>query len=153
MRQLQILLAIAIIVATLIPVKANAAYEGGVTVYVVEKTSRWTDGNGVHYGFGFLDFGAIEAISIDNKDRWSGDFTWNPSAAGYGDVTSGNIMVIAVVTTDTAVMTDAAPPEGYWFNAYYVDAAAAATPGKPGENETAAGFTHTVFIEEGTETG
>jgi hypothetical protein len=153
MRQLPILLALITIGAALSPSAATAAYDGTLTVYVVEPSSRWFDGSGTRYNFGFLDYGAIEAISLDNKERWSGEFTWNPHWAGFGDVTVGNIMVIAVVSVDTAVMADAAPPDGYWFNAYYVDAAAGATPGQPGENETGGGFTHTVFVEEGTETG
>ncbi len=153
MKQLPILLAIAILVAAFVPVSAANTYNGTIAIYVVEPTSRWLDGSDTPYAFGFLDFADIKAISLDSKERWLGVFDWNPHAAGYGDITVDNIMIIAVVTVDTGVEMDANPPEGYWFNAYYVDAAAGATPGQPGENQVWGGLTHTVFIEEGTETG
>ncbi len=58
----------------------------------------------------------------------------------------------AVVFNGTPVVTDAWPNSGYWFNAYYADATAEARPNLIGENSTDGGYTHTVFVEEGTAT-
>jgi hypothetical protein len=47
---------------------------------------------------------------------------------------------------------DAWPPYGYWFTAHDADASVAAQAGEPGEHQAGPGFTHTVFIEEGSAT-
>ena len=46
----------------------------------------------------------------------------------------------------------ASPPSSYPFWAYYVEAAAAATPGMVDSNNSDGAFTHTVFLEEASST-
>jgi thiol-disulfide isomerase/thioredoxin len=77
---------------------------------------------------------------------------WNGKDAGFGDVTKGNIMAIAAVFNPQANKGYADPPFGNPFDAYYVDATAAAVPGSIGYNKVTSNFTHTVFVEEGTAT-
>ena len=72
--------------------------------------------------------------------------TWN------GDITEDNVMVIAALFNPIAHQGYAYPPSTNSFPAYYVDAAAAATPGTIDYNTQTENYTHTVFIEEGTAT-
>ncbi|MFQ5454274.1 MAG: hypothetical protein ACE5D6_08825 [Candidatus Zixiibacteriota bacterium] len=130
----------------------RAAYTGKVRIYIVEPTSRWQDSWGNDYEHALLDFALVVDVNIGDLSSWYQTVTWDGTAAGFGDITESNIMAIAVAFNSTSYVEDAYPPYGYWFNAYYVDAAAEATPGVPGQNETATGFTHSVFLEEGTAT-
>ncbi|MFQ5452676.1 MAG: hypothetical protein ACE5D6_00630 [Candidatus Zixiibacteriota bacterium] len=130
----------------------RANYNGIVRVFLVEPTSRWQDANGVNFNFGFLDFPLITGVSIADKETWGETVTWDAAAAGYGDITINNIMAIVVVSDAEAHPSDAYPPYGFYYDAYYVDATVSATPGVPGQIAVTPGFTHTVFIEEGTST-
>jgi hypothetical protein len=129
----------------------RATYGGTLKVYVAEPTSRWVNSNdGVAYHHGFLDYAMIKGISIPDGQRYETSATWNSQTAGYGNITQANIEAIAVVFDDLAVVTDGYPPSGSWFNAYYTDASALAKAGAVGQNSTGSGYTHSVFIEEGT---
>ncbi len=132
---------------------AKAEYSGTVRVYIVEPLSRWQDATSVNYHFGFLDFALIEPISISSDETWHQTIVFDAGLAGYPDIQEDNIMAIAVVFNGESVEHDAFPPNGNMFNAYYVDAAAAASPGNPGQNEVYGDYTHTVFVEEASETG
>ncbi len=132
---------------------SQATYDGTVRIYVVEPESRWDDNNGDPFDFGFLDFAQVQTISVPDADTYSNSLSWDPAANGWTGVTSDNIEIIVVLFDDDYVETDAYPPYGYYFNAYYVDAACAALPGIPGRNISDAEYTHTVFLEEGTATG
>ncbi|RKX24505.1 MAG: hypothetical protein DRP45_08045 [Candidatus Zixiibacteriota bacterium] len=125
-------------------------HSGNLVVYMVEPYSRWVDAEGTNFGFGFLNFAMDQLLTIPYGTVWEHTMHWDAAAVGYGSVQDTNIMAIAVMFDTLPHQTDAFPPYEQWFNAYYVDAAAAATPGQPGQNETAPGFTHTVFVEEGT---
>ena len=144
---------IVVLAIFLAPPAAVADFNGKVIVYVVEPFSRWQDANLDNYSYGFLDYAIDADFSLADKDMYSQTVVWDANAAGFGDVTAGNIMVIAAVYEDEGHWEDSYPPYGYWYYAHYADAAAAATPGYPGQNVTASGFTHTVFVEEGTSTG
>jgi hypothetical protein len=137
---------------------AKADYGGTVRVFVVEPTSRWWDSEGKLYDFGFLSFAVEQAISIpygekvDIQAMWNGnDYTYSGTST-FGDITEGNIMVMAVVYNDDPVQAYSDPPTGAPYLAYYVDAAAAARPGETGYNQTTPTSTHTMFIEEGSAT-
>ena len=132
---------------------AAEGYTCTVRLYIVEPYSRWQDANLDHFSFGFLDFGMIEEIEVDNGATWMSTVSWTGSSAGFPDITEDNIMVIAVLFNSASTPTDAYPPEGYWFNAHNVDASAASTPGVLGRDTASGSYTHTVFIEEGSETG
>jgi len=136
------------------PGGSDATYSGRVRLYLVEPVGRWLDDGGQVYFQGFLDFPLSAPLVMADGEVWYRNATWvaaeHPS---IGFITATNIEVIAVVTRATSVLTDAYPPNGYWFNAFYVDACAWATPGSPGNSEPAIeGYTHNVFVEEGTRT-
>lgn len=130
----------------------NAAFTGSIKVYIVEPTSRWTDADGYAYDYGFLDWGFKGTLDIPENGTWEETFTWDAGIHNASPITENNIMAIAVVFNDNPIFSDAYPPNGYYFNAYYNEAAAGATPGNPGMNYSDANFTHTIFIEEGTAT-
>lgn len=136
-------------VAIVLPLSAFPAdYTGTVRVFMVEPTSRWADGNGDAYGFGFLDFALEEAIDLKDYDVWEQTVVFNASLAGFEDVSVSNIMAQAVVFNSEAVETDAFPGYSYMFDAYYTDAVAVATPGTVGLNSEEGGYTHTVWVEQ-----
>lgn len=128
------------------------AYNGIVRVYVVEPTSRWTDAFLNPYSFGFLDFALQSPLEIGDGQTWTAETVWNGQLAGFGDIQANNIAVMVAVFNDEAHVTDALPPFGFWFNAYHVDAAVKAEPGEVVTDQATLPYTHTVFIEEGTET-
>jgi len=121
-------------------------YEGHLRIYVVEPVSRWNMNNHEPYHFGSLGFAYDNALSIDYLGSYNNTMTWN------GDVTQNNVMVIASVFSSDTYQAYAYPPSKNPYNAHYVDAAAAATPGNTSHNTVTENFTHTVFIEEGTAT-
>jgi len=104
------------------------------------------------YHFGVIDIPCNEELLIPGQEQYEKIFTWDASAAGFADVTQDNIMVMAAVFNSEVHQGYAYPPSGNPFDAYYVDAAAAATPGKIGYNFKNLTFSHTVFVEEGTAT-
>lgn len=128
----------------------DALYTGTLRVFVVEPTSRWNDRNGDSYQFGFLDYAMVVDIVLQDTSTWTQTVTWDATDHGYGNISEDNIMAVAALFNSTGEEKDAWPPYGYWFTAYPVDAAAAATPGNPGADEATGGYTHTVLVEEGT---
>lgn len=131
---------------------AKVNYDGTLRVFVVEPLSRWRDSENRQYDFGFLSFAVEQAISVPYTEKLDVQAVWNGAPYGFGDVTEGNIMVMAVVYGDDPHQAYSDPPTGAPFWAYYVDAAAGATPGHTGFNTTTPTSTHTMFIEEGTAT-
>ena len=113
-------------------------WQGTLRVYVVEEESsmNWTSG-GQPYDFPFLAF-AINSGSIVMNDRtWDTTVTWDGYDFGYNYLEEDNIAVQAVMFAQA----DGLP-----------EAAAMAFPGEPGSNyaNPDSGYTHTVFVEEGT---
>jgi hypothetical protein len=128
----------------------EATYSGTVRVFLVEPMARWTDFSGNFYSYGFLDFPIASAFSVSDGNVVYFTNTWNASTTPLAEIFPENIMAIGVVYKNAAVLTDASPPEGYYFQAHYTDAAAAATPGVIGHNDVSGPYTHPVFIEEST---
>ncbi|KAA3636540.1 MAG: hypothetical protein DWP97_02555 [Calditrichaeota bacterium] len=128
-------------------------YTGNLKVFVVEPYSRFQDANLDHYKFGFLGF-ALD-LPVDLKDKETLDTTalWDGNIYGYGDIQSDNIMAQAVMFNSDPIVSDAYPPNGYWFLAYYADAACQAGINEIGQHQIAPNFTHTVYLEEGTSSG
>jgi len=121
-------------------------YEGHLLVYIVEPESRWNMANQQPYHYAMLDMAFDDALSITYLDTYEDTITWS------GDVSEDNIMVMAAVFNPVSHQGYAYPPSSNPFDAYYVDAAAAAYPGETGYNTVNEDFTHTVFIEEGSAT-
>jgi len=128
----------------------KAPYGGTLRVYIVEPTSRWADDNNRRYEFGMLDFATIESMSIADGGKHYSVAEWTGAQHGYSNITEDNIMIIGVAFNAQSEVHDAYPPNGYWFSAYYGDAAAGALVDEVGYNTSDLGATHTVFIEEGT---
>ena len=130
-------------------------YTGRLRIYVVEPNSRWSS-EGTQFHFGFFDFVATPTLSIPYQGIYKETFRWDALQAGYSDVTEDNVMVIASVFNPEihpGIIELAPYYENQYFDAYYVDATAAATPGKTGYNTVNQNFTHTVLCEESTGEG
>ncbi len=125
-------------------------YNGHLRIYIVEPLSRWNNADKKPYHFGFLDFALDETFSIPYSENYTKNITWSSQEAGYNNVKKNNIMVIAAVFNPEVHKKYAYPPFKNPFNAYYVDATAAATPDSTGYNIVTENFTHTVFCEEAT---
>ncbi len=136
-----------LILALVFSTASSTDFDGSVRIFVNEPESRWTDGLGETYDFGFLDFALTEEIEVKQHDLWQQELTWNAVAAGFGGTSPDNLQIQAVVFRGDSVPTDGFPPYGHWFDAYYVDAACAASSGQPGSSSSAGGFTHLVFLE------
>ena len=98
------------------------------------------------YHYAFLDFAFNNQIAVRYQDTYTNTFTWS------GDVDDDNVIVMAALFNPESHRSYADPPLARPFNAYYVDAAAAAHPGETGHNTANNDFTHTVFVEVGTAT-
>jgi len=128
----------------------KGAYVGNFRVYVVEPDARWKDDDNQPYHYGFLGFAQNEDIILTDQP-YTGSVVWDADdyTPAYA-LNSSNIEVIGVVFNGEGHQAYSDPPSGYPFTAHYNDACAAATPGHPGSNSTDGGYTHTVFLEEGT---
>ncbi|MDX9856921.1 MAG: hypothetical protein RBT76_03940 [candidate division Zixibacteria bacterium] len=130
----------------------RADYTGTIRVYIVEPISRWWDSEGKRYSFGFLDWGLVEAIVVPDNGVYKRTVEWNATTAGWSGVEEDSIQATVALFNSAGYTADAYPGYGYWFTAHNADAAAAAEPGAVGRNSTDGGFTHTVFIEQGSAT-
>jgi hypothetical protein len=133
-------------------IEGNLPYQGHLRIYVVEPESRWNNYDNEPYHYGFLNFAFNDVISIDYLDTFSETIIWDGNEIGYGDIQESNIMVIAAIFNPEIKKTYADPPTGGFFESHYVDASAGATPGNTNSNIVNENFTHTVFVEEGTDT-
>ncbi|MFH1686666.1 MAG: hypothetical protein ABIE70_03995 [bacterium] len=133
--------------------QAQADYYGTVRVFITEPVSRFADGLGNPYEFGFLDFALVEEIEVKEYDYYEATADWNAISAGFSSVVPTNIQAVAVVFNAEFEVRDAFPGYGYWFNAHFVDAAAPALIGVPGDNTPHGGLTHTVFLESAGSSG
>jgi hypothetical protein len=133
---------------------ANApSYDGRIRVYLVEPTSRWQNDWGEPYHFGFLDWALDSVVSISESDTVDIVSDWYAPDHGFSSISEDNIMAIAAAFNSEGHPRYAYPSDSLNpFTAYYVDAAAGATPGNPGSNRVSSSFTHTVLVEEGTTT-
>lgn len=129
-------------------------YKGILRIFIVEPDSRWDMNNNQPYHFAFLDFALDENIAIPYTESYQSQVTWNPEHSGYqiNSISEGNIMAIAAVYNQESTKKYANPPFQYPFQAHFIDATAAATPGYPGINEKTEEYTHTGLIEEATAT-
>ena len=121
-----------------------------VRVFVVEPISRYDDNVGFDFHFGLLDIAVDEQVTLENQTPYTNSLVWDGSAAGFGDITENNIMVIAVVSTADSYTGYSDPPVNGPFDVHEVQATAAAYPGETGLEDASGGYTHTVFLIEGT---
>ncbi|MBC7128140.1 MAG: PKD domain-containing protein [Thermoplasmatales archaeon] len=133
------------------PLSQSIGYSGRLRIYILEPISRWNDYNKNPYNFGFLEFAYDENVNVPYMEKANIEVDWVPSQSNYPDVSEDNIMVIAALFNPSPHKGYAYPPSRNPFNAYYVDACAAARPGEEGSNSKE-GTTHTVFIEVATAT-
>ncbi len=135
-------------------IKANPNYTGHLRIYVTEKVSRWADYSGVKYDNAFLDFAYEINLNLPYQGSLTDTVIWDGSQA-WSDLQASNVRIIAVAFNPDGVLSysDDQNPHTNPFTAYQADATAAADETETWANETAyPGFTHTVFIEEGTRT-
>ncbi|ENO12227.1 hypothetical protein MBGDC06_00231 [Thermoplasmatales archaeon SCGC AB-539-C06] len=133
-------------------IEESLPYQGHLRIYVVEPESRWDNYDNEPYHYGFLNFAFNDVISIDYLDTFSETIVWNGNEFDYGDIQENNIMVIATIFNPEIQKAYAEPPTQGAFESHYVDATAGATPGNTDSNIVNENFTHTVFVEEGTDT-
>ncbi len=131
-------------------IEGSLPYQGHLRIYVVEPESRWNNYDGEPYHFGFLDFAFNDMISLEYQEVFTNSITWDGNQAGFGDIQENNIIVMAALFNPEIHKGYSNPPMGFPFEAHYVDAAAAATPGNSASNTVNEEFTHTVFVEEAT---
>lgn len=128
-------------------------YEYRVRIYVVEPDARWFDNDGYRYRYGFLDFAMNEDVTLTYTDTFSTTVGWVGAQHGYGDISEGNIEVIAVVFDSEWYWGHAYPQENSnLFHVHQVQRAAKAAPGETAYDEHSDGYSHTIFLEEGTAT-
>lgn len=128
----------------------QAAYSGSIRIYVVERFSRYLNSDGVPHDNGFLDFAAVDNFTIADGETFEVNVAWD--ATPFSGVLPARMRAMAIVASDDTFQGDADPPANRIFWGNQVDAAASAFVGDPGFNETGPGFTHTLFIEEGSAT-
>jgi len=133
-------------------IEGSLPYQGHLRIYVVEPESRWDNYDNEPYHYGFLSFAFNDTISIDYLDTFSETIVWSGNEIGYGDIQENNIMVIATIFNPEIKKAYAEPPTKSAFETHYVDATAGATPGNTDSNIVNENFSHTVFVEEGTDT-
>ena len=124
----------------------DVPYRGVLRVYIVEPTSYINMNNGTPYHNGFVGFAFHDKISINYLEHTWYNTTW------MGDVQQDNVIVMAAVFNQESYLGygDHFDFPEFPFEAHYVDAAAAATPGSIGYNAVFQNFSHTVFLEECT---
>jgi hypothetical protein len=133
-------------------VPLDTLYQGTLRVFVVEPTSRWADSYGTHFDNGFLAWALVADVVITNTEPWQQTVIWDGAAAGYGDITQNNVAAVAALYNAVGEMRDAYPPNGYYFWAYPVDAAAQAWVGLPGDSQSSDTCSHTTLVEAGLNT-
>ena len=133
-------------------IEGSLPYQGFLKIYVVEPESRWDNYDNEPYHYGFLNFAFNDTVSIDYLDTFSETIIWNGNDFGYGDIQEDNIMVIATIFNPEIQKAYAEPPTRSAFETHYVDATAGAKPGDTVSNVVNENFTHSVFVEEGTDT-
>jgi hypothetical protein len=123
-------------------------YEGRLRIYVVEIESQWDMYNDDPYHYGLIDFAYDDTLSLNYLETLETTIEWE------GSVFEDNVMFIAVLFNPKAYLNyaDNLDPDDLKqpFDAYYVDACAAATIDTSGSNTVNEDFTHTVFVEKGT---
>jgi len=135
-------------------VQANPNYTGYLRIYVTEKTSRWATYSGTKYNYGFLDFAYGDYLNLAYMESLTDTILWDGSQS-WSDLSASNVRIMAVAFSPdgTTRYSDENNPHTNPYTAYPVDAAAAADLTETWPNtSTYPGFTHTVFIEEGTRT-
>ena len=110
--------------------RMNTSYEGLLRVYATEVNSRWDTYAAEQYHFAFLEFAAIENISLAPYEEITKEIYWD-SEPNYPDIqgeNENNIAFFAVLFNTTATINYANPPDNNPFNAYAVDAVAVSIP-------------------------
>ncbi len=143
--------------APLMQSRASHNYEGRIRLYVVEPASRYIADDLKPYQYGFLDWGYDTTISLPYQDSIVRTIVWNGNLVGFGNVQQNNIMVIAVAFNNEWHQGYSNPDniQGAGlgpFDAYYVDATAAARVDTQWVDTAYGSYTHRVFIEEATAT-
>ena len=127
----------------------KGTYTGTLRMYVVKPTYHWNDNDGHPYEFGFMNFSEVTTLNIPEGGSYYNEATI--SIAGMYD---DNSAVIGALSDPTPHMQDACVNQGggctFW--AYYGDGCALAYCGTAATQPTMEGYTHTVFVEEGTTT-
>lgn len=117
----------------------SSSYSGHIHVYVteVESTMGWNDTVGHPYTFPLLDYAFNQDIFIASNGTWTGSLIWNgydhydAQGNNFGNIQFGNLEVIAVVFNSEVHQGFSKPPNGYPFDAYYVDDADGVWLGTP----------------------
>jgi hypothetical protein len=92
----------------------DSSYSGHLHVYVTEITSTmgWDDTGGYPYTFPLLDYAFNQDVTISSGGTWDDSINWdghdynNGYGDDFGDITYGNIMVIATIFDDDEEYVD-----------------------------------------------
>jgi len=106
--------------------KETTTYQGSLRVYVTEIRSRWSNWDGDSYHFAFLDYAIDENVEIQSNKNQTVIKTWDAENAGYSDVSSANLWVVATVFNQKSTKEYSYPQDNKnQFDAYYADATTA----------------------------
>ncbi|MGB5138111.1 MAG: dockerin type I domain-containing protein, partial [Candidatus Zixiibacteriota bacterium] len=113
-------------------------------------TSRYRDFTNKNYQFGFLGFAVNQSITVNDGQICSDTVAWN--VGSFGAVSQSNIAAIAVVSNTEGHAAFSSPSDQQFpFTAHWVDAAAISYPGVLKVDDPTGSYTHTVFLEEATQ--
>lgn len=133
----------------------TTAYDGHLRVFITETESSlgWKDTAGNPYTFAMLDYAFNEQINISAGNTLVKNMSWDASNAGFPTVTPDNLTIIAAVYNSEWHQGYSNPPNGFPFNAYWVDEAAGTevdlAPGDPRPDVKANGSDTTIILFQG----
>ncbi|MFH1686671.1 MAG: hypothetical protein ABIE70_04020 [bacterium] len=126
----------------------KGTYTGTLRMYVVKPTYHWNDNSGQPYEFGFMNFSEVTTLNIPEGGSY-----YHEANIGVAGMLESNAAVIGALFDPTPHSQNGCPGQGscpFW--AYYGDGCALAYCGEAATQPTADGYTHAVFVEEGTTT-
>jgi hypothetical protein len=145
------------------PVSSNPAtssgdrqdYQARLVVYIAEPVSRYLNEDNVPFHNGVIGFALDTSFTLGSGESFNDTVIWDGAAAGFGDISSDNIMALVALSDMSqsyARSSDTGTGTGAPYDAYFVDASAAATVGEQWFNTVNDDFTHSVFIDDGSST-
>jgi hypothetical protein len=121
-------------------------YTGTLRIFVTD-SDLWRDNDGELFYHAVVGIPLDQSFTLNDGDSLMWDLNFN-----FYYLTEQSATVVAAVYNSDGYTGYSDPPGASPFTVHEVDAAAAADCGRTGYNIAAAGFTHTVLVEEGSTT-
>lgn len=127
-------------------VNSSATYTGTLRVFVTDN-DRWDDNDGDRIHNALVGIPIQQSFTLNDGDSLMWDTEFN-----YYGLTEAHTTVVAAIYNSYGYQGYSVPPNENPFIVHEVDASAEARCGTSGYNIAAAGFTHSVLVEEGSTT-